>query len=112
MAQIQKQSIIVGGGRIVGEVSVDGGAVRGECGPLRPCLLVPLTIMMQNRPKESMLAVTEIMGRLCSDKNAFPQNAICAPQTESLTNGFPVHSLPQGFSGHTVQLRFFMTSAE
>jgi len=112
MAQIQKQSITVGSGRIVGDVSVDGGAVRGEGGPLRPCFLVPLTIMMQNRPKESMLAVTQITGRLCSDQNAFSQSIICAPQTESLTNGFRAHSLPQGTSFHTVYLRFSLTSAE
>ena len=112
MAQIQKQSITVGGSRIVGELSVDGGAVLGESGPLRPCLIVPLTIMMQNRPKESMLAVTEIRGLLCSDQNAFPQDALCAPQTESLTNGFPVRSLPHGTTSHTVHLRFFMTPAE
>jgi hypothetical protein len=67
---------------------------------------------MQNRPKESMLAITEITGRLCPDQNAFPQNALCARQTESLTNGFPVRSLPHGSSDHTVQLRFSLTSAE
>jgi hypothetical protein len=112
MAQIQKQSITLGAGRIVGDVSIDCGALLGEGGPLRPCLVVPLTIMMQNRTLESMLAVTEITGRLCSDQNAFPQNALCAPQTESLTKGFPARSLPQGTSSHTAHLRFSMTSAE
>jgi hypothetical protein len=68
--------------------------------------------MMQSRPKESMLAVTEITGRLCSDQNAFPQNALCARETESLTNGFPARSSGHGSSEHTVQLQFFMTSAE
>jgi len=53
---------------------------------------VPLTIMMQNRPKESMLAVTQITGRLCSDQNAFSQSIICAPQTVSLTNGLRTHN--------------------
>jgi hypothetical protein len=50
MAQINKQNITLGGSRIVGNVWVDGGAVRGEGGAAKPQLVVPLTIQMSNTP--------------------------------------------------------------
>ena len=112
MAQVMKQSIVLGGGRIVGEVSLDGGAVHGEGGPLRPQLIVPLTIAMQNQPSDAMLAVTSVRAWLCADQTAFIQNALCAPVTESLMEGFPARSLPKGALEHTVQLRFVLTAAE
>ena len=36
MVQVRKQHITLAGGRLVGTVFVDGGAVRGEDGPVRP----------------------------------------------------------------------------
>lgn len=107
-----KQAITVGGGRIVGHVSVDGGALRGEGGPLRPHLVVPLTITMQNRPADSMVAVTALDAWLCPDENAFVPNALCAPVTVSLVPGFPARSLPQGSVDHTIQFRFALTPME
>jgi hypothetical protein len=44
MGQVHKQSILLGSSRIVGAASVDGGAVRAEGGPIRPQLIVPLTL--------------------------------------------------------------------
>jgi hypothetical protein len=41
MAQINDVGITLGGGRIVGTISVNGGEIRGEGGPLRPQLVIP-----------------------------------------------------------------------
>jgi len=112
MAQVNKQSIILGGGRIVGTVSVDGGAVRGEGGPIRPQLVVPLTIAMNPQPDEGMVAVVWLFARLATDQHASPQHIICQPISQQLMDGFHAHSLPQGTMDHTEHLRFFLTPAE
>lgn len=113
MAQVHKQSIVVGGGgRVVGTASVDGGAVRGEGGPVRPQLVVPLTIQMNPMPDDAMIAVCWLRAWLASDQQASPHQAVCQPIAESMTPGFHVRSLPSGSNEHTVYLRFFLTQAE
>jgi hypothetical protein len=112
MAQIAKQGIMVGGGRIVGQVSVDSGDIRADGGPFRPQLVLPLSISMHSRPEGSMVAVTSIRGWLSADQHAFLSHAICGPETESLTEGFPARSLPQGSVDHRLELRFLLTYAE
>jgi hypothetical protein len=109
---INKQSILLGGGNIVGTASVDGSAVRGEGGPVRPQLVVPLTIAMNPQPDESMLAVVWLFARLATDQYASPHQAICQPIAQQLVTGFHVHSLPHGSTDHTEYLRFFLTPAE
>ncbi len=112
MAQVTKQSIVLGGGRIVGTVSVDGGAVRADGGPIRPQLIVPVTIQMNPQPDEAMIAIVWLFARLGTDQNASPHQAICQPISQQLVTGFHAHSLPHGTTDHTEYLRFYLSAAE
>lgn len=112
MAQVHKQSITLGGGRLVGTVSVDGGAVRGEGGPLRPQLVVPVTLALNPQPDDSMLAVVWLHARLGFDQHASPHQLACQPISHPLVDGFHAHSLPHGSTDHTAYLRFFLSPWE
>jgi hypothetical protein len=112
VAQVDKQDILLNGGRIVGTASVDGGAVRGEGGPIRPQLIVPVTIQMNPQADEAMLAVVWLFARLATDKYASPHGVICQPISHQLMSGFPVRSLQHVANEHTEHLRFFLTPAE
>jgi hypothetical protein len=112
MAQINKQNITLGGNRIVGNVWVDGGAVRGEGGPAKPQLVLPLTIQMSNTPIDAMLALCWLRARLATDQNASAHLTIAPPTTELLLHEFPARSLPNGSGEHVVPLRFALTHAE
>ena len=100
------------GNRGIGNASIDGGAIRGEGGPLHPQLVVPIKFVLNNRPADSMIAVYGVKATLSSDQNAFSQNIICRPAVENLIDNFPVHSLPQGHMNQPIDLRFWLTSAE
>lgn len=112
MAQVNKQSITLGGGRLVGNVSIDGGAVRAEGGPIRPQLIVPLTIEMNPQPDDAMLAVVWLFARLGFDQYASPHQIVCHPISHQLVTGFHAHSLSSGTTEHRAELRFFLTPAE
>jgi hypothetical protein len=112
MAQVHKQHITLGSSRLVGTVTVDGGAVRGEGGPVRPQLVVPVTIAMNPQPDEAMLAVVWLHARLAFDQHASPHQITCQPVSHPLVDGFHAHSLPHGAVDHTEHLRFFLTPAE
>lgn len=112
MAQVHKQHITLGGGCLVGSVFVDGGAIRGRGGPVRPQLVLPLTIAMNPQPDEGMLAVVWLHARLSFDQCATPYQLACQPISHPLIDGFHAHSLPNGTADHMAQLRFFLTPAE
>ncbi len=112
MAQVNRQHITLGGGRLVGTVSVDGGAVRAEGGSIRPQLIIPVTIEMNPQPDEAMLAVVWLFARLGFDQHASPHQIVCQPISHQLMTGFQAHSLPHGSTDHTEYLRFFLTQAE
>lgn len=109
--QIQKASIRVGS-RFVGEVWVDGGTVRGEGGPARPQLVVPLTVTMQNAPEESMVAVLSVRASLSTSDNQSPHTLISSRVTEMLIDNMPIRSLPSGSRDLQVWLRFVLTDDE
>jgi hypothetical protein len=111
MAQVQDQPIVVGN-RGIGTVSINGGAIRGEGGALHPQLVMPLKFDLNNYPSESMLAVCRVKATLGPGQNVFAQDALCRPIVEDLTDGFPVHTIPSGSVSNTVDLRFWLTSAE
>jgi hypothetical protein len=111
MSQVDKKNIMLYGTRSVGTVSVEAG-IRGEGGPIRPQLLIPLTIQMDIQPDDAMIAVCWLRAQLSTEQNVFPHMAICQPISESLTSGFHAHSSPDRTLDHTVQLRFFLTQAE
>jgi hypothetical protein len=112
MAQVTKQHITVGGNRIVGQVSVDGGALRGEGGPSKPQLIVPLTVQMNNAPTGAMLALCWLRAHLATDQHASPQAAVVQPTTELLLDNLPARSFPEGQGEHVVQLRFHLTQRD
>jgi len=112
MAQISKQSVTVGGNRIVGNVWVDGGALRGEGGPLSPQLVVPLSVQMHNAPADAMMALCWVRARLATDQQASHQLTIGRSATELLVNEFPARSLPNGSLDHVIPLRFGLSAAD
>ncbi len=112
MAQVTKQHITVGGNRIVGQVSVDGGALRGEGGQLKPQLVVPLTVQMNNAPAGAMLALCWLRACLATDQHASPQTAVAQPTTELLLDNLPARSFPGGQGEHVVALRFHLTQRD
>jgi hypothetical protein len=112
VAQVSKQSIILGGGNLVGTVAIDGGAVRGDGGPIRPQLVVPLTIEMSPQPDEAMLGLVWLSARIGFDQYASPHRLACQPISLPLMDGFHAHSLPHGTTDYTAHLRFFLTQAE
>lgn len=98
--------------RVIGEASIDGGAVRGEGGPIRPQLVVPLKLQLNPTPENAQLAVCHLSARLSTDQNASPHTAVCRPVSVSLMNGFHARSIPHGPNDHTVQLRYFLNPTE
>lgn len=111
MAQGNKQAITVYGTQTVGWVSADGGSVRGQGGPVRPQLTVPLVIEMAPQPDDAMIAVTWLRAWLSTDQSAFRNSALCLPTEEVLVPDF-AHSQPNRAMEHNVQLRFFITPLE
>jgi hypothetical protein len=109
MAQVNEQHITVGSNRIVGTVSVDGGAVRGEGGPIRPQLVVPVTIKMSPQAEERMMALTWINSWLTTSQPAMVQNAVAEPVQRWLLNALPARSFPNHAGDHREDLRFFLT---
>jgi hypothetical protein len=112
MPQINKQHITLGGNRIVGNVWVDGGNLRGEGNPSGPQLVVPLTIQMHNMPAGAPLALCWLRARLSMNENAWPHTTIGHPATELLSEEFPARSFPAGSAEHTVELRFDLSPAD
>jgi len=111
MAQINKQSIVLGGGQRAGSISVNGGAVRGEGGPLRPRLVVPLKIEMNAQPKGAMIAVISFTASLVVNPNTSPTQVLCQPVTRQLVSRFPAASQTYAFD-YTEEVRFLLTNAE
>jgi hypothetical protein len=107
---VSKQSITVGT-RGVGSISIDGASVTGERGGLHPQLVIPLTIELDSRMRDSKIAVTSLRAELGTDQYVSPQKTVGAPVSEALLNGFPVTSQTQA-PGHRLDLRFQLSFAE
>jgi hypothetical protein len=73
---VHSQSITVGN-RIVGAVSIDGGTVRGDGGPIRPQLVIPVKLQLNPAPENAQLAVCYVSALLSTDQNASPHAAVC-----------------------------------
>ena len=107
--QVQKQQLTVGN-RIVGNMWVDGGAVRGDGGATHPQLVLPLTIEMSTQPEDAMMATVWVRARLSTESTAI--RLMTQPVSEMLLDGFPARSLAAGTMEHRLDLRFFLTQAE
>lgn len=110
--QVNKQAITVSGGRLVGQVWVDSGAVRGEGGPVRPQLVMPVTIEMNPQPHGAMLGVIWMEARLGSQQYASPSQLLCQPVRQPLFSNGPAHSVPNGTAEQRAEVRFFLSPAE
>jgi hypothetical protein len=108
---VHSQSITVGN-RIVGAVSIDGGTVRGDGGPIRPQLVIPVKLQLNPTPENAQLAVCYVSALLSTDQNASPHAAVCQPASATLMDNFNARSIPHGPVDHTVQLRFLLSPAE
>jgi hypothetical protein len=99
---VHSQTITVGN-PIVGAVSIDGGAVRGEGGPIRPQLVVPLKLQLNPTPENAQLAVCYVSAPLSTDQNASPHAAVCQRVSATLMDNFNARSIPHGPVDHTIQ---------
>lgn len=111
MAHVNKQNITLGGGRIAGSISVNGGAIRGEGGPVRPRIIVPLRIEMGAQPKDAMIAMISFTASLGAQSHASPTQVICQPVIRQHVSGFSAASRSYA-SEYTEDLRFFLTQTE
>lgn len=109
VVQVQKQALTVGN-RIVGNMWVDGGGIRGEGGSRHPQLVLPLTIEMATAPEDAMMATVWVRGRLSAE--SITHRLVTQPVSEMLVDGFPARSLPVGTMEHRVELRFFLAPPE
>lgn len=108
-----KQDITVGGIRIIGAVSVDSGAIRSSGGPIRPQLIIPLSIQLNSAQNDEATFVVYWVGaRLSTEQNASPNAVVCQPISHQLMTGFPSHSNRYGPMNHSAELRFFLGAAE
>jgi hypothetical protein len=111
MAQINKQPVVLGGGQRAGYISVNGGAVSGEGGPLHPRLVVPLKFEMGPQPKGAMIAVISFTASLVANPNTSPTQVLCQPVSRQLVSRFPAASQTYAFD-YTEEVRFFLSEAE
>jgi hypothetical protein len=100
---VNSQSITVGN-CIVGAVSIDGGAVRGDGGPIRPQLVFPLKLQLNPAARERAACFCYVSALLSTDQNASPHAAVCQPVSATLMDNFNARSIPHGPVDHTVQL--------
>jgi hypothetical protein len=111
VAQLAEGDIKVGASRTVGRIRVDPGLIRAEAGPFDPRLVVPVSLEMQQRPAEQMIALTGLTGYLHLGDSNNPTTQIGLPATVDLKRGMPVRSVPGGSSPYSIDLRFQLSLA-
>lgn len=111
MALVIKQSITLGGGSIVGSISINGGAIRGEGGPVRPRIVLPIKFELNPQPEGTQITVTSFTATLGANQYPSPTNALCRPVTRQLISGFPAASQRYA-SEYTEEVRLYLTQSE
>jgi hypothetical protein len=106
MARVAKGDVKAGLSRVVGQVEVDPGGLRGEAGPLEPRLVIPIIVGMNPRPAGEGIALLRLTGTLHIGDSNNSSSQVGLPATVDLLRGFYVRSLPGGPSSHGVDLRF------
>lgn len=109
MGQMAEGWIMVNGSQGVGRVRVDPGRVRGEGGPLDSRLVVPVTVEMNSRPKEEMLALLRLSGALHLSDPENPASRIGLVDSHDLVNNIACRSIPSGNTTTQVDFRFPLT---
>ena len=108
MAQVAEGDIKLAT-RTVGRLRVDAGMIRAEAGPLEPRLVVPVTIEMNNRPRDQMLVVTHLVSHLHIGDHNNSTTQVGLPARLELIPGMYAHSVPEGSGRHQTELRFQMS---
>ncbi|HUX05406.1 MAG: hypothetical protein ACYC1I_04285 [Acidimicrobiales bacterium] len=111
MAQVIPQGIYLGGANEICSISVNGGEVLGEGGPLRPQLVMPVKFEMRQQPKDAQITLTSFIASLGTAQHASPAQLICQPVTQQLTNRFPATSQTYAYE-HIEYVRFFLSAVE
>lgn len=107
---IARSNIKVGSSRIVGEISLDAGDIRGAGGVDRPQLTIPLRITMTPRPAAQMLALVDLKISLHLVDPPSPANQVGATAHLDLRNGFHARSLPGGVNDYTTPATIDLTA--
>jgi hypothetical protein len=71
--------------------------------------VIPVTIEMNNRATEEMLALTRLVSHLHVSNENDPGSEVGLPARVDLVPGFYARSLPEGHSKHSTELRFQLT---
>jgi hypothetical protein len=111
MQQVQKSSIRVGH-KYVAEVWVDSGAVKGEGGPNRPELVVPVSIQMAVQPDDAQLGVAWLRGSLSLSVNPISDKNLSRPVDEVTVGNRLIVSLATSGRDQEVILRFPIAADE
>jgi hypothetical protein len=111
MSWSSKQSITLGSTRGIGNASVDESNLRGEGGPSRPRLLIPVDVSLDARPHEAQIAIVALEASLGFQEHVGPHNAIGRSVTQLLFGDFPLLSQAYEHS-RRVDLRFEINQAE
>lgn len=94
----------------IGEISVDLEQVRGDGGPHSPRLVVPIEIVLHQRPVAQALAVTGLALTLHAGE-INPITQIGQPVACDLSHGFPARSSPDAPSRTVQYVHFPLTEA-
>jgi hypothetical protein len=106
MARVAKGDIKAGLSRVVGQIEIDPGGLRGEAGPLEPRLVIPLSVVMNPRPPGEMLALLRLNGTLHLGDSNNPATQVGLPATVDLLRGFYARSVPSGPVGCKYDVEF------
>lgn len=82
-----KQYILVNSNKTVGTITIEEARIRGEGGPFRPQLVLPVTVAMSVRPVKSELALTDLRASLRPSVDSFPQDTLGQIVTTGLFEG-------------------------
>jgi hypothetical protein len=86
--------------------------IRGEGGPFDARLVVPVSIEMQQRPADQMIALTSLLGYLHLGESNNATTQIGLPAALNLMRGMPARSVPGGSSPYVIDMRFQLSLAQ
>lgn len=103
---------IVVSSHTVGKVEMDSARLRGEGGPLDPCLVVPIKVRMHPQPAEHQLALVWLSGRLMLGPDNSGEQLGPTVSLNLMNRGFPCRSVPGAPNENGVELRFHLAPAQ
>jgi hypothetical protein len=99
----------VGTGLSVGEVNLDPSQIRGEGGWLDPRLVIPVQVVLLQRPVEQQLALVRVTGSLFRNDPASPANRLGPTVSLDLIEHMPCCTASDGPITSGFELRFHLT---